>query len=111
MLWIQAIPAKPSRPPCPVCGVTLRELTSTGRVGCAGCYEHYADVLRPYIKRLGNGAGHVGSAPASAGAEISARRRLQNLEREMQKAIAEQAFERCAELRDEIAKLKGETGE
>ncbi len=110
MFWIQQIPAKPMPAPCPSCGMTLRELSSTGRVGCARCYEYYRDILRPYLTKLSNGSAHTGGVPASAGAELSAKRRLQGLEDELRRAVAGQRFEDCASLRDEIARLKEESG-
>jgi len=107
MIWIQQIPVRQSPIACPFCGFTLRELSASGKVGCATCYEHYSEVLQPYIRKLSNGASHVGSVPASAGPEAAIKYRLQGLEKELMLAIAEQRFERCAELRDEISQLKG----
>ena len=111
MIWIQQIPVRQSPTPCPSCGLTLRELSAGGRVGCAKCYEHYREVLGPYLSKISNVALHVGGTPASAGPGISAKRRLQSLESELNLAITEQRFERCAELRDEISALKEAEGQ
>ena len=107
MIWIQQIPVRQSPPPCPSCALTIHELSAGGRVGCANCYKHYSEILASYIKKISNGAAHIGGAPASAGPGVMIKRRLQNLENELKFSIAEQRFERCAELRDEIAALKG----
>ena len=107
MIWIQQIPVRQAPAACPFCGLSFRELSASGKVGCAKCYEHYSEVLKPFIRKISNGTSHVGSVPASAGPEAAAKYKLQSLEKELRLAIAEQHFERCAELRDEIAQLRG----
>lgn len=94
---------------CPTCGTRLAELSKTGKVGCADCYDVFAPALTPYIRRLHGEAKHTGRLPGGAAPEIARRREMDSLRQQLQDAIGEQAFERAAELRDEIARRqKGE---
>jgi protein arginine kinase activator len=107
MYFIHSVPAYES-PPCPACGMRLGEISQTGRVGCPECYRHFSERLTPYIRRVHGPAKHTGHIPQSAGEHLYHKRRLAELQNCLQEAIARQDFERCAELRDEIAGLGGE---
>ena len=95
---------------CPACGLRLEELTRSGQVGCAGCYDAFKPSLDPYIRRVHGDVRHTGRIPAGVAPEMERRRKLEALECEMKESIQTQAFERAAELRDQIARLK-EDGE
>jgi len=93
---------------CPNCGLRLEDLTRSGQVGCAGCYDVFAPALGPYIRRLHGDVKHTGRVPAGLAPEMERRRKLEGLEKELRESIQTQAFERAAELRDEITKIKAE---
>jgi protein arginine kinase activator len=95
---------------CPLCGSTSEDISRTGRVGCAKCYDIFSDMLSPYISRIHGNTSHTGKIPGGAGGRISLRRKLDGLKNDLRKAIDTQEFERAAELRDEIKKLEGEMG-
>ena len=92
---------------CPECGMKLQELHSSARAGCGNCYTFFAPVLKPFISRIHRAGKHTGKVPRSAGAEISRKRTLAALEEQLRGCVEKQEFERAAELRDEINKLKG----
>jgi protein-arginine kinase activator protein McsA len=52
----------------------------------------------------------MGHIPKSAGEHLFHKRRLTELQSEMQTAIINQEFEKCAELRDNIAELAERSG-
>ena len=97
---------------CPRCGKTLRQIREDGKFGCSQCYESFGrDVdLKPFI-----GGGYKGEplsgAPAEKkeGPEVkeSAAERVARLKAELQKAVAAEAYEKAAALRDEIKKEEG----
>jgi protein arginine kinase activator len=106
MYFIHSAPVTESQP-CSGCGLRLGEIAQTGRVGCPECYRHFAQRLTPYIRRVHGPAAHTGHIPKSAGGQIYQKRRLSELNAALRDAIVLQEFERCAELRDEIAALGG----
>jgi protein arginine kinase activator len=85
----------------------LEEIAQTGRVGCPECYRHFSERLNPYIRRVHGPAAHTGRIPKSAGERLYRKRQLAELQTALQDAIARQEFERCAEIRDQIAALDG----
>ena len=107
MYFVHTVPTvQPA--PCPCCGLSLPELSQTGRAGCPECYRHFARSLGNFIRRIHGPAVHTGRIPKSAGGHIAQKRRIAELRNDLQAAVERQEFERCAELRDEIAALCGE---
>lgn len=92
---------------CSKCGATLRQIMSTGHLGCAGCASVFKNDLSPTIRKIHGNAAHTGKVPQTASAAIKARRQLEVLELQLQEAVAKQDFEQAASLRDEINRLKG----
>jgi protein arginine kinase activator len=76
-LFVAVSPGSPSGPPeataaadasqalasrrC-VCGTSLVSIRRSGRVGCAECYETFADVLAPLLRRVHGRTEHGGAA-------------------------------------------------
>jgi protein arginine kinase activator len=120
---------------CPECGFALSDahFKKGGLLGCPHCYEAFRETLAGVMKDLHQGATHQGKVPhnatklkkaatktraprkAKASSESiqtpppqkSAAEELAELERKMQQAIKEEAYEQAAVLRDKIAALKG----
>ncbi len=96
---------------CPGCGVSFEEIARTGRVGCAKCYERFADRLTPTIEQIHGRASYAGERPRKkAPAEKPADPR-QALQKKLDEAVKAQEFEEAARLRDEIRKLEREEGQ
>jgi len=93
-------------PSCPLCGATARDITAHGKVGCANCYDVFADTLLPYVRRLHGNIQHSGKIPESAGHELKTKRELETLKNQMKTAIELQEFEKAAQLRDQIKALE-----
>jgi protein arginine kinase activator len=89
---------------CPVCGMRRRDFRKNSRLGCAACYETFAEELMPLLAAMQKGCRHVGKTPAGEliGAEAAA------LQQALEKAVAVQDFEEAAQLRDRIRALKGQ---
>jgi len=93
---------------CPACGLTDVAFRKVGRLGCEHCYEAFAEILTQAFAEMHRGREHVGKSPGqnvqvadSTGVEPD----LPSLLRELERAVASEAYERAAELRDEIGCL------
>lgn len=94
---------------CPQCGLTLDELRRKGRMGCAHCYEAFSRYVTELIERMHGAREHVGQRPArlaAAGNGDGRREELEGLQAELDQAIAEEAYERAADLRDRLRRLQ-----
>lgn len=100
---------------CPTCGMTLSQLRETGRVGCSKCYSVFSDLLLPYIRQV-QGTDHQRRAESvlqNKMAEPSQdskkpKTKIEKLQEELKKAIAEENYEQAAVLRDQIKACREE---
>lgn len=91
---------------CPTCGHSFNTFLRNGKLGCSDCYEVFKSRLNRPLRRIHGTAEHVGKVPHGAGGQISAKRRIEKLESELNAAVLKQDFEHAAELRDKIKELK-----
>ncbi len=95
-------------PVCPTCGLTRAEFRTSGKLGCASCYEAFAAELRPLLRRVHGSTVHAGTIPSKAPQDIETSRRARTLQLELERAVHAEEYERAAELRDEIRRLEVE---
>lgn len=100
--------ALPEMDECPACGYPLAQLKKTGRVGCAECYEVFADSLRSLVKAMHAGISHCGKIPAGATARRIIAEENSALEERLRDAILGERYEEAAKIRDELEALNGE---
>lgn len=93
---------------CPKCGCSFEDIAESGMVGCAQCYQTFRNRLMPSVSRIHGKARHVGKAGQRAGVQAKAISRLDALREELNQVVADQNFERAAQLRDEIKSLESE---
>ncbi len=94
---------------CVVCDTTLEEFKKTGRVGCENCYSVFADQLQPLVKRIHGADQHVGSSARGGKLQkMSGQRKRQILEKDLERAVKKENYEKAAELRDRINNLEEE---
>lgn len=98
---------------CPDCGMTYDEFRKVGRLGCASCYAAFADPLKRLLKRIHGASHHTGRHPGAsvaAGDEgtpaAAPQDELDRLQAELARAVEEEAYEKAAQLRDRIARLR-----
>jgi protein arginine kinase activator len=91
---------------CKNCGTTYNEFKRYGLLGCSECYKIFGPALTPVIKRVQGNLEHVGKIPKKLGKEIMEKRRLSKLKEELQKAIANEEYEKAAQIRDTIKSLQ-----
>ena len=91
---------------CPVCGMTFREFARNGMAGCPACYETFAEELKPAISRVHGHSTHSGRVPMRLREKYDTAKRIAELEAERDSAVKAENYERAAEIRDELKKLR-----
>ena len=87
---------------CPACGFAQADFKKAGRLGCAECYQTFAEPLEGLLKTMHKGTRHVGKVPESLRQSRDLSDRLKLLQKKLSKAIEAEDFEQAAILRDEI---------
>ncbi len=93
---------------CSCCGLTYAQFGQIGRFGCENCYEAFADCLPALFRRLHGSQKHRGKVPLRTETGVKLKRDIALLREELQRKIAEEAFEEAAALRDRIKELEQE---
>jgi len=87
---------------CSMCGRSFAEFKRRGRFGCATCYAAFGDELGPIMKRIHGADRHRFERPDSC---VSRQERMAALKENLRDAVADEAFEEAARLRDQIEKM------
>ncbi len=96
---------------CPSCGFSQADFKKSGRLGCAVCYETFSEGLESLLKSMHKGIRHTGKVPAGLRRLTDVKKRLGELQSQLDKSIAQEDFEHAAVLRDDINKLKSDLAE
>lgn len=100
---------------CPTCGVSFDEITQSGKIGCADCYQTFRRQLLPVIQRIHGTARHKGKVPGGSALRITGGEHqmmpvrespLDEKRRLLKQAIANEDFEQAAVLRDQIKEME-----
>ncbi len=100
----------PKQKSCPLCGATRADLASSGKAGCAKCYDVFGDELSRIIRSIHGNTLHSGSRPGTHMEQVEKSRELEALKKEMNTAVEEQDFEKAAQIRDKIKALENGKG-
>jgi protein arginine kinase activator len=92
---------------CPTCEMSYEEFKKIGRLGCPHCYDAFASQLERLLKRIHGDNRHQGKGPMEAAQSAQAADGLERLREKLAQAVAEEAFEEAAQLRDHIRVLEG----
>ena len=96
---------------CENCGYTFENIANTGKLGCANCYEVFENKLDPIIKKIQGANTHTGRTgkiienkkiEKPTNNEEKAESKIEQLQKELKKAIKEERYEDAAKIRDEI---------
>lgn len=93
---------KLSRLRCPACGIGFMEFRHAGRLGCPYDYLVFRDGLVPLLERWHRRTSHRGKVPRRLLTDWQMIRQLLEWRRQLDDAVAAEAFERAALLRDRI---------
>jgi protein arginine kinase activator len=100
---------------CKTCGSSFEEITESGKVGCADCYQTFRRKLVPVIQRIHGTTRHKGKAPGSSALRVMEQAHpmvpveetlLEEKKRLLKQAVEAQDFEQAAVLRDEIKEME-----
>lgn len=93
---------------CPRCHMRTSDFKKTGRLGCPDCYEAFVAELTLLIKGMHRSERHVGKTPGpGAAAEAPAPTEdIEQLQRDLEKAVAAEHYEEAARLRDRLQKAR-----
>lgn len=100
------VPVARAEPRCPSCGMTYQQFVDSGRLGCSQCYDHLEEQLGPLVRRIHGATAHTGKVPQRTGGLVKVRKELAMAKEELNRAVANEQFERAAELRDRIKALE-----
>jgi len=91
---------------CPDCGMTLMEFRQKGRLGCPRDYEVFTPQLRDLLERIHGATRHSGRVPGLDERSLERLRQVNELQKRLETAIREEAYEAAARLRDELKSLE-----
>lgn len=88
---------------CSFCSATSRDFRTTGRLGCAHCYDAMEQSLRELLRRLHGSSKHVGRRYDPPHVQMESKvDSIHDLEDRLRRAVESEQFELAAELRDRI---------
>ena len=91
---------------CPQCGTTYETFRKRGLFGCHACYEAFDQRLERLMKRIHGAVRHCGKGLVERREIALPEEELNRLRRELEGAVAAEAYERAAELRDRIREIE-----
>jgi protein arginine kinase activator len=92
---------------CPNCGFSLEQFHKEAVMGCPNDYEVFEKALLPLIKKAHDGKTlHCGKIPSKTPRDTKKQIELSQLNRMLQTAVQAEDYEKAAELRDKIKRLK-----
>jgi protein arginine kinase activator len=87
---------------CSGCGMSFVDYEKNNRLGCAECYDCFANELEPILDDMHRASRHIGKSPSRETTRVE----IEKLRQELLKAVNCQDFEQAAELRDHIRELE-----
>lgn len=91
---------------CDFCGLSYSKFRHEGKFGCSKCYDTFKDKLDPLIKGLHGHNTHRGKIPTNSSSRVYLKREEDNLQIELENAVKMEEFERAAQIRDELKRLR-----
>jgi len=85
---------------CPACGIRYMEFRNQGRLGCPHDYTVFRTGLAPLLQRIHRAGRHMGKVPRHRPGDPNRLAELVELRRRLQDAVAAEAYEEAARLRD-----------
>ncbi len=90
---------------CGVCGTTSSDIKESGLVGCAKCYEVFADYLEASLQNGPEPVEHLGKIPHRGPESDTLRHEILRLQRMLRELVAHERFEEAAGVRDRLTEL------
>jgi len=93
-------------PRCGFCQSTLEDVLTSGKAGCANCYEAFYPQLKDVIAKLHPASVHTGKIPAGKIQNSESFLKIRSLKEKLETAVREEKYEEAAKWRDEIKALE-----
>lgn len=90
---------------CATCGLKFVEFRNSGRLGCPHDYDSFRDELLPLLDNIHGDTKHAGKQPRRLPARRANEAELSRLRGQLESAVAKEAYEEAARLRDRIRQL------
>jgi len=104
------VSASSSAKSCPECGFTMADLKRVRRFGCPACYRvFHAEVESMLRGGMHAGNRHAGKAPKGQVERHERKKRLAQLHKQLDRAVAVEDYEKAAGLRDEIREIEAQS--
>lgn len=97
---------EPERATCTACGMAFETYRKTFLLGCEECYESFEEALLSDLRKIHGDTRHVGKVPPGQEQQVRQQVTVAELRRDLNEAIAQEDFEKAAELRDRIRDLE-----
>ena len=91
---------------CESCGTSFNDFQKMGFLGCRECYRAFGESLENVIREFQEAEEHLGKMPGSASEGARLRKKLIELERHLERQIAEEEYEAAAAVRDRIREIE-----
>ena len=95
---------------CADCGLSFEAFRHAGKFGCPQCFHAFRKGLLGLLDRIHGSTQHRGKVPSRATDRITQQKELMALREELKRAVASEAYERAAELRDSVHELESRLG-
>lgn len=91
---------------CTFCSSTFRDFKSSGRLGCAHCYDAFENSMRDLLRRVHGNSKHIGRQYlAPSGEDLPDGGTANELRDRLRRAIESEQFEVAADIRDRLRGL------
>ena len=91
---------------CPVCGIDYQEFRASGKFGCSSDYRVFRKELDYLLDKVHGAVQHRGKMPVRVGMEMTRRRQIDELKKELTGAVDAEEYEQAANIRDKIHMLE-----
>jgi len=91
---------------CEVCGLKFVDFRNSGRLGCPHDYTAFHHELTPLLEGIHGGVRHTGKTPRRLPRTKMHQQELTTLRKQLHKAVADEAYEEAARLRDQIRRME-----
>ena len=105
MFTVNTMPKETKK--CPVCGYGWNDFNRTVKFGCGECYKTFKTGSERVLRQVHSASEHSGKIPSKSGAEVKAKRRLEELRKNLKDAVAREDYETAAQLHAEIKEIEG----
>lgn len=107
---------------CKTCGMTYNDFINTGMFGCSDCYDTFSGPIDSLLKNLHGTAKHIGRGAKNVNELLNKKSnnktsknnenskdekstQLEDLQKQLDKAIKEERYEDAAKIRDKIKEM------